>query len=95
MRKYSNLFKPLKVGNITLKNRIAVAPMGSEPNTSGYLSEHNLAAYELRARGGAAVVTRGETLIGHKTDSAHGNLGNLREERFMSSHLQLTDIILL
>lgn len=67
--------------------------MGSEPNTSGYLSAQNLAAYELRAKGGAAVVTRGETLIGHRTDSAHGNLCNLGDERFMPTHLQLTDVI--
>lgn len=90
---YPHLFSPLTVGNITLKNRIAVAPMGSEPNTSGFLSEQNLAAYELRAKGGAAVVTRGETLIGHRTDSAHGNLCNLGDERYMPAHLQLTDAI--
>ncbi len=93
MSYYPLLFSPIKIGKLTLKNRIAVAPMGSEPNTSGFLSDQNLAAYELRAKGGAAVVTRGETLIGHKTDSAHGNLCNLRDERFMPSHLQLTDII--
>lgn len=90
---YPHLFSPIKIGNLTLKNRIAVAPMGSEPNTSGFLSEQNLAAYELRAKGGAAIVTRGETLIGHKTDSAHGNLCNLADERYMPSHLQLTDVI--
>lgn len=93
MTAYPRLFSPIRIGNITLKNRIAVAPMGSEPNTSGFLSEQNLAAYELRAQGGAAVVTRGETLIGHPTASAHGNLCNLGDERFMPSHLQLTDVI--
>lgn len=90
---YPHLFSPLRIGNITLKNRIEVAPMGSEPNTSGFLSEQNLAAYERRAIGGAAIVTRGETLIHAKTGSAHGNLCNLDDEGFMSSHLQLTDRI--
>lgn len=90
MSNYPNLFSPIKIGPLTLKNRIEAAPMGSEPNTSGFLSEQNLAAYELRARGGAAIVTRGETLIGHRTDSAHGNLCNLKDERYMPSHLQLS-----
>lgn len=90
---YPNLFSPLRIGNITLKNRIEVAPMGAEPNTSGYLSEQNLAAYERRAQGGAAIVTRGETLVHAHTGSAHGNKCNLDNEEFMPSHLQLTDRI--
>lgn len=90
---YPNLFSPLRIGNITLKNRIEVAPMGAEPNTSGYLSEQNLAAFERRAQGGAAIVTRGETLVHAHTGSAHGNKCNLDNEGFMPSHLQLTDRI--
>ena len=39
--KYPHLFSPLRIGNVTLKNRIEVAPMGTEPNTSGFLSEQN------------------------------------------------------
>lgn len=90
---YPHLFSPIKIGGITLKNRIEAAPMGSEPNTSPFLSEQNLAAYEIRAKGGAAIVTRGETLVGHKTGNAHGNLCNLDNEDYMSTHLQLTDVI--
>ncbi len=90
---YPHLFSPLRIGNVTLKNRIATAPMGSEPNTSGFLSEQNLAAFENRAKGGAAIVTRGETLVHAHTGSAHGNLCNLDNEGFMPSHLQLTDRI--
>lgn len=90
---YPNLFSSLRIGNITLKNRIEVAPMGAEPNTSGYLSEQNLAAFERRAQGGAAIVTRGETLVHAHTGSAHGNKCNLDNEDFMPSHLQLTDRI--
>ena len=90
---YPHLFSPLRIGNITLKNRIEAAPMGTDPNKTGYLSQENLAAYERRAIGGAAVVTRGETLVHAHTGSAHGNLCNLDNEDFMCSHLQLTDRI--
>lgn len=90
---YPHLFSPLRIGNITLKNRIEAAPMGTDPNTTGYLSSENLAAYERRAMGGAAIVTRGETLVHAHTGSAHGNKCNLDNEDFMCSHLQLTDRI--
>lgn len=93
MQQYPHLFSPLKIGGLTLKNRIEVAPMGTEPQPTGYLDEQNLAAMEARARGGAAIVTRGETLVDHTTGSAHGNACNLDDEKFMSTHLQLTDRI--
>ena len=93
MSQYPHLFSPIKIGNITLKNRIEVPPMGVSPNTSGFLTAETLKAMELRAMGGAAVVTRGETLVHAHTGSAHGNLCNLDDEGFMSTHIELTDII--
>lgn len=93
MSQYPHLFSPIKIGNVTLKNRIEVPPMGVSPNTSGFLTAETLKAMELRAMGGAAVVTRGETLVHAHTGSAHGNLCNLDDEGFMSTHIELTDII--
>lgn len=60
--KYENLMKPVKVGSITLKNRLSVAPLGSfflmcgpkgeyTPNAIEYLTE--------RARGGFGLITLG------------------------------------
>lgn len=93
MAHYPHLFSPIKIGNVTWKNRIGSAPAGPAPQTSGFYTEENFAYYEIRAKGGAAVVTRGETLIGHRTDSAHGNLCNLADTTFMATHLQFADIM--
>lgn len=55
MTRYPNLFKPLKVRNLILKNRIMAAPVGSINVTVDYYLDH-LAA---KARGGACLITIG------------------------------------
>jgi 2,4-dienoyl-CoA reductase-like NADH-dependent reductase (Old Yellow Enzyme family)/thioredoxin reductase len=63
-RKFPNLFSPLKVGDLTLKNRIISAPMTFPILTSdGCLTPEANAFYELRAKGGAAVVTVSELIV--------------------------------
>jgi 2,4-dienoyl-CoA reductase-like NADH-dependent reductase (Old Yellow Enzyme family) len=68
-RKFPHLFSPLKVGGVTLKNRIISAPMTYPILTSdGCLTPEAIAFYEMRAKGGAAVVTVSEVIV----DSATG-----------------------
>lgn len=63
-RKFPNLFSPLKVGNAILKNRIISAPMTFPVLTAdGCLTPEAIAFYELRAKGGAAVVTVSELIV--------------------------------
>ena len=63
-RKFPTLFSPLKVGNLILKNRIISAPMTFPILTSdGCLTPEAIAFYELRAKGGAAVVTVSELIV--------------------------------
>jgi len=55
--KYEALFEPITIGDVTLKNRIAMAPMNmtySGPN--GYLSDQNIAWYATRAKGGFGLI---------------------------------------
>lgn len=63
-RKFPNLFSPLKLGGITMKNRIISAPMTYPMLTAdGCLTPEAIAFYELRAKGGAAVVTVSEVIV--------------------------------
>jgi len=66
-RKFPNLFSPLKIGDLTMKNRIISAPMTYPILTSdGCLTPEAAAFYELRAKGGAAVVTVSELIVDGK-----------------------------
>ncbi len=68
-QKYPNLAKPIKIGKLTLRNRIMAAPLSLIDLTpEGFITQDARAVYELRAAGGAAVVTIGESI----TDSATG-----------------------
>ena len=64
IRRFPNLFSPLEVGDITLKNRIISAPMTFPILTAdGCLTPEAISFYELRAKGGAAVVTVSELIV--------------------------------
>ena len=66
-RKFPNVFSPLKIGGLTMKNRIISAPMTYPILTSdGALTPEAAAFYELRAKGGAAVVTVSELIVDGK-----------------------------
>lgn len=67
--KYPNLFRPLKLGKVILRNRIFAAPTGyCDLTRENIATEPLMAYYEAKARGGAAVVHVGEAYI----DSQHG-----------------------
>ena len=54
---YSNLLSPGRIGTMELKNRILLAPMGSEYcEKDGSCSERVWEYYEARARGGAGLL---------------------------------------
>ena len=71
-RKYPHLSSPLKIGNVTLRNRMVSAPM-SFPDIppEGYLTAPAAAFYEQRAKGGAAAVTISECVVHPETGKSH------------------------
>lgn len=69
---YPNLFKPITIGNITFKNRIFSAPTSLNWGAvDGNLTPETIAYYELKAKGGAAVVTMGESIVHTATGKSH------------------------
>ena len=58
MQYYPNLFAPIKIKNVTFRNRIF-----SAPNQTRFRDNVEMAYMEAKARGGAAQVTIGETPI--------------------------------
>jgi len=58
--KYEKLFEKARIGNLELKNRIAMAPMGTSlESVWGEITDDSIAWYVARARGGAGLIFTG------------------------------------
>jgi len=54
---YNELFHPGNIGNLSLKNRLIMAPMGNAlADDKGYVTDTLLRYYRARARGGVALI---------------------------------------
>lgn len=72
VKKYPNLCKPIKIGNVTFRNRMFSAPMGGTDITADCcIGRGSTAFYELRAKGGAGAVTVSECMVHPETDGSH------------------------
>jgi len=71
MTELNNLFTPIKIGCLELKNRIVMAPMGTGfGDPEGFVTQRMIDYYAERAKGGAALITVEATCV----DSATGKL---------------------
>lgn len=63
--KYSNLFDPIKIGTLEIKNRFAMAPMGPSGLCSkdGSFNEKGIEYYVKRAEGGTGLIITGVTYV--------------------------------
>jgi len=76
---YKNLFSPLQINKITIKNRIVMAPMGNicMCDETGRPNEKMLQYFYERARGGAGLITTGLIPVSHGLDNSITELGEL------------------
>ena len=56
--KYKNLFTPVQIGRVTLKNRFALAPMGplGLADAQGGFNQRGIDYYTERAKGGTGLI---------------------------------------
>jgi len=93
-KNYPRLFSPLKVGSLTLKNRIEAAPTSlAELSAEGYLTRDNIAYYKLKAKGGAAIVTIGESIVHTPTGKSHPKQIPLDDKGVIPSLVETADAI--
>lgn len=65
--KYKHIFKPLRIGTTTLKNRVCFSAHRTNFGRKGSLDDRHIAYYKRRARGGCGLITLGELSI-HPND---------------------------
>lgn len=62
--KFTSMFTPIDIGDVTVPNRFVVPPMGNNfANTDGTLSERSLEYYKARAKGGFGLITIESTVV--------------------------------
>lgn len=92
MPSYPNLFAPIRVRGVYIKNRVESAPMSASGDVPFYTRE----AYEMYnqiARGGAGIVTLGEAGVHSLTDHAHPTMPHLDDEVLLPSLIQTVDTV--
>lgn len=93
-QKYAKLFEPIRIGNRIVKNRIEAAPMAlSNLTPEAHLTPENVAVFERKARGGAAIINMGEARIDLKTGISHELCIALDDQEVLPSLLMATDAI--
>lgn len=76
---YKDMFNPIKVNSVTIKNRLVMAPMGniSMCEETGRPNEKMIAYFEERAKGGVGLITTGLIPVSYGVDSSIIELGDL------------------
>jgi len=75
-----NLFQPLSIRSITLKNRIVVSPMCQYSSTDGFATDWHLVHLGSRAVGGAALVMAEASAVTADGRISPGDLGIWKDE---------------
>jgi 2-enoate reductase len=73
VKKYTNLFSPVKIGKLELKNRFAMAPMGplGLADGEGGFNQRGIDYYTERAKGGTGLIITGVTFVDNEVEE-HG-----------------------
>lgn len=92
MLEYPYLFQTGKIGNMTVKNRIVMAPMGEVMgNTDGTVSDQMIAYYAERAKGGTGIIIPGFFAVdcSKETSGKPGSIDCRIDERKFIKNLDL------
>lgn len=80
LQNMKNLFSPLKLSNLEIKNRIVVSPMQQFSAEDGFSNDWHLVHYGSRAVGGAGMIITESVIVEPKGRSTKNDLGIWKEE---------------
>jgi dimethylglycine catabolism A len=91
---FQKLFEPIQIGKVTIRNRIAMAPMVTAYPDRGYVSEQQMAYYAARARGGVGLIITEHVLASKwAEDTCSLNVMGLYDLSHMQGLAELADTI--
>ena len=92
--RYPHLLRPIRLGDLTLKNRIFSAPTSmSEIGSDTHYTKESIEYYKLRAAGGAAVVCIGEVIVDLENGKSHPLQACINDPTASESFCRLVDAI--
>ncbi|URZ08525.1 FAD-dependent oxidoreductase [Clostridium felsineum] len=94
MNNYENIFKPIKIGNVLVKNRIEVSP--AEPflaSQDGYVTREFIEWTRTMAKGGAGIVTIGDSPVNEEYAKVSRYVIDMSKDTIVNGLYSLTEII--
>ncbi len=94
MDKYQSVFSPFKFGNVTVKNRIETSPMlVCLATPDGFVTRELIEFHQSFARGGAGIVTVGDSAVDYEYGKGHHGQLNLGDDRVIGGLSSLVEAI--
>lgn len=92
MTKYPNIFSPLKVKNMTIKNRIVMTPMGTNfAGQNGEINDEHIKYYEQRAKGETGLIILENAAVDFPLGSNGTSQLRIDHDSFIPSLYKLTE----
>lgn len=92
--KYEHIFTEGKIGDLTLKNRIVMPPMGTNlAGVEGEVTDHLIAYYEERAKGGTGLIIVEFTCIDSEYGKGFVRQLRLDDDRFIPGIFRLANAV--
>lgn len=92
--KYPKIFEPITIKRTTIKNRIAMTPMGTNyGETSGEMSNRHMNYYNLRAKGGTGLIILENANVEYPAGSNGTSQIRIDHDSFMPRLYQLVETL--
>ncbi|MBM4763791.1 FAD-dependent oxidoreductase [Bacillus sp. B15-48] len=92
--RYQNIFKEGKIGNLSLKNRVVMPPMGTNlAGSEGEVTNQLIAYYEARAKGGTGLIILEFTCIDYEYGKGFIRQLRLDNDRFIPGIHRIADAV--
>ncbi len=90
---YPKLFEPGHIGRMRLKNRLTMAPMGTQMYAEGFVTEQLKDYYEARAKGGVSLITIDHLKVSYPVGAGKKNTARIDDDKFIPGLSQLLDVV--
>lgn len=89
----SNLFQPIELGSLKLRNRVVMAPMTRTFSPDGIPNDLVVAYYKRRAKNEVGLIITEGTCVGHKAANGYANVPYIYGEEALAGWKKVVDAV--